>query len=453
MPDDAVKGDADTIVAIATPAGAGGVGIVRLSGPRSRAIAEAVAARALLPRQAHYADFRDAAGEVIDDGIALFFAGPASYTGEDVVELQAHGSPVLLQALVARCCELGARAARAGEFSERAFRNGKLDLAQAEAVADLIAASDVRAARAARRSLEGGFSRRAEALAAELLAVRVHAEAAIDFSDEPIETLGGAQLHARLAAAIADLDALLAAAERGRRLRDGLHAVIVGPPNAGKSSLLNALAGSERAIVTDIAGTTRDLLQEAVRLDGIELTLVDTAGLREGGDEIEREGMRRARAELERADLALVVLDAREPVAGREAVAAAIAGVPRRLWLHNKADLLGLPPGADPGPDALYVSARTGAGLEPLRATLRELGGAPDGEGAEGAFSARARHVDALRRARGHAVAAAGHLRDDALELAAEALRSSHDAVGELTGRVAADDLLGHVFAGFCIGK
>jgi len=453
MADDAVPGGADTIVAIASAAGSGGIGIVRLSGPRSRAIAEAVAARALLPRQAHYADFRDARGEVIDDGIALYFAAPASYTGEDVVELQAHGSPVLLQALVARCCELGARPARAGEFSERAFRNGKLDLAQAEAVADLIAAADIRAARAARRSLEGEFSRRAEALAAALLALRVHAEAAIDFADEPIETLGGAQLQSRLSAALADLDALLAAAERGRRLRDGLHAVIVGPPNAGKSSLLNALAGSERAIVTDIAGTTRDLLQEAVRLDGVELTLVDTAGLREGGDEIEREGMRRARAELERADLAIVVLDARDPVAGRDAVAAAIAGAPRRLWLHNKADLLDLPPAADPGPQALYVSARTGAGLDALRAMLQDLGAAPADAGGEGAFSARARHVDALRRARAHAGAAAAHLRHDGLELAAEALRASHDAVGELTGRVAADDLLGHVFASFCIGK
>jgi tRNA modification GTPase len=453
MADDANPGDADTIVAIATPAGAGGVGIVRLSGPRSRAIAEAVAARALLPRQVHYADFRDCAGEVIDDGIVLYFAAPASYTGEDVAELQAHGSPVVLQALVARCCELGARPARAGEFSERAFRNGKLDLAQAEAVADLIAASDLRAARAARRSLEGGFSRRAEALAAELLALRVHVEAAIDFADEPIQALGGDALRSRLSAAVDDLEALQVAAERGRRLRDGLHAVIVGPPNAGKSSLLNALAGSERAIVTDIAGTTRDLLQEAVLLDGVELTLVDTAGLRDGGDEIEREGMRRARAELERADLALVVLDARDPESGRDAAAAAIAGVPRRLWLHNKADLLDGPRAGGPGNDALYVSAHTGAGLEALQARLRELGGAPDGEGAQGAFSARARHVQALRRAHGQVLAASGHLCDDALELAAEALRAAHDALGELTGRIAADDLLGHVFASFCIGK
>src|SRR5690606_30195044 len=232
-------------------------------------------------------------------------AGPASFTGEDVVELQAHGSPVVLELLVARCCALGARRARAGEFSERAFLNDKLDLAQAEAIADLVAAADVQAARAARRALEGAFSRQAEAIAAELLAVRVHVEAAIDFVDESLDTLGGDALRARLDGAIEALDALLARAERGRRLRDGLHAVIVGPPNAGKSSLLNALAGDERAIVTEIAGTTRDLLVETIRLDGFELTLVDTAGLRDGGDAIEREGMRRARAELGRADLAI----------------------------------------------------------------------------------------------------------------------------------------------------
>ena len=441
----------ETIAAIATAPGAGGVGIVRLSGPRARAIAEAITGTPLTPRHAHYARFAAANGEILDDGIALYFKSPASYTGEDIVELQSHGSPVVLEQLVQRCVELGARRARPGEFSERAFLNGKLDLAQAEAVADLIAAADANAARAARRALEGEFSRRVEALAADVLAIRVHVEAAIDFADEPIDTLGGAQLRARFTNAAQSLDGLLRAAERGRRLRDGLHAVIVGPPNAGKSSLLNALAGSERAIVTDIAGTTRDLLHEVVRIDGVELTLVDTAGLREGGDAIEREGMRRARDELARADLAIVVLDARDVETGRNAVTDAIAGVPRQLWIHNKSDLLRAAAPFDTG-ERLHVSARTGAGLEALHARLRVLAQG-EGEAGEGAFTARARHVDALRQAQSELALAREQLDHDALDLAAESLRHAHDALGEITGHVRADDLLGHIFSSFCIGK
>ena len=441
----------ETIAAIATAPGAGGVGIVRLSGARARAIAEAITGPALAPRHAHYARFTAANGETLDDGIALYFKAPASYTGEDIVELQAHGSPIVLEQLVQRCVELGARRARPGEFSERAFLNGKLDLAQAEAVADLIAAADANAARAARRALEGEFSRRVEALAADVLAIRVHVEAAIDFADEPIDTLGGAQLRARFTNAAQSLDELLRAAERGRRLRDGLHAVIVGPPNAGKSSLLNALAGSDRAIVTDIAGTTRDLLHEVVRIDGVELTLVDTAGLREGGDAIEREGMRRARDELARADLAIVVLDARDVKTGRNAVTDAIAGVPRQLWIHNKSDLLRAAAPFDTG-ERLHVSARTGAGLEALHARLRVLAQG-EGEAGEGAFTARARHVDALRQAQSELALAREQLDHDALDLAAESLRHAHDALGEITGHVRADDLLGHIFSSFCIGK
>ena len=442
----------DTIVAVATASGSGGVGIVRLSGPTAQAIArEVCGGRALRPRHAHHARFLDAAGDVIDDGIALLFAAPASYTGEDVVELHGHGSPVLLQALVARCCALGARMARPGEFTERAFLNGRLDLAQAEAVADLIAAGDLTAARAARRSLDGRFSERVEALAAELLAIRVHAEAAIDFADEPLDTLGGAALLARLQRVRADLQALLADAERGRRLRDGLHAVIIGPPNAGKSSLLNALAGADRAIVTDVAGTTRDLLRETLHVDGAELTLVDTAGFRAEGDAIEREGMRRAREELGRAGLAIVVLDARDPDVGRAAVAADLAEVPQQLWLHNKADLL--PASAPPPPEGdLRVSAVTGQGMEALHARLRMLvtGG---GEAADGEFTARARHVEALRRAATSLEAAEAALRGEALDLAAESLRDAHHNLGDITGRVGADALLGHIFSSFCIGK
>jgi tRNA modification GTPase len=285
-----------------------------------------------------------------------------------------------------------------------------------------------------------------------VLSLRVQLEAAIDFADEPLETLGADALAGRLGRATAELEALLADAERGRRLRDGLHAVIVGPPNAGKSSLLNALAGSERAIVTAIAGTTRDLLEETIRVDGAEITLVDTAGLRAGGDEIEREGMRRARAELQRADLAIVVLDARDPGAGAAAVADAIADVPRQLWLHNKADLL---PAAAPAPPppALRVSALGGAGLATLHQRLRDLAAGEGADAGDGAFSARARQVEALRRAAAELEGAALALDAGTLDLAAEALRAGHDALGEITGRVLPDALLGHIFSTFCVGK
>jgi tRNA modification GTPase len=444
--------DTDTIVAVATPPGAGGVGIVRVSGPAARAVSTAVCGSPLRPRAARHVRFLDEDGDVIDDGIALLFAAPASYTGEDVVEFQAHGSPAVLQALLVRCCALGARMARAGEFSERAFLNGKLDLAQAEAVADLIAASDQRAARAARRALDGAFSRRVEAIAAELLALRVQVEALIDFADEPLDTLDSDALGQRLHAIDAALEALRADAARGRKLRDGLHAVILGPPNVGKSSLLNALAGSDRAIVTAIAGTTRDLLRETVHIEGIELTLVDTAGLHEGGDTIEREGMRRARDEVARAELAIVVLDARDPAAGREAVLAASHDTPRRLWLHNKADLLP-PSAAPPPPGTLRVSAQSGQGFDQLHAALARHALGDDSEGADGAFTARARHVDALTRVAAQLADARQALARETLDLAAEALRGGHDTLGEITGRLAPDDLLGHIFATFCIGK
>jgi len=442
----------DTIAAIATAPGAGGIGIVRLSGPDALAIGETLGGIALRPRHAHHAVFRDAHGDVIDDGIALHFPAPHSYTGEDVVELQAHGSPVLLQQLLQRCLVLGARAARPGEFTERAYRNHKLDLAQAEAVADLIAAGSEAAARAARRSLDGAFSQRVDALLDALTALRVHVEAAIDFPDDEIDFLADADLQRRLDGVLAEHGALLAEATRGQRLRDGLHVVILGAPNVGKSSLLNALAGNDRAIVTAVPGTTRDLLRESVQVDGIELTLVDTAGLRPSDDAIEREGMRRARAELARADLVLAVVDAREPEQGRAALAADLADMPRVLWLYNKADLLE-PAALQPGqPDQLWLSAHSGLNLDMLRRRLQEAAGS--GESTEGAFSARARHVDALRRVGVHLQFAAQHLRvRRAGELAAEELRLAQAVLGEITGMTSSDDLLGAIFGSFCIGK
>ena len=295
------------------------------------------------------------------------------------------------------------------------------------------------------------FSQRVDTLADKLSGLRVHVEAAIDFADESIDTLGGEAVRAGLMQALAQLSTLLVEAERGRKLRDGLHAVIIGPPNAGKSSLLNALAGSDRAIVTDVAGTTRDTLHETIRLDGLELTLVDTAGLREGGDDIEREGMRRARAELQSADLALIVLDATDLEAGHQATCEAVADVPLRLWIHNKADLLPSVPEDTGG--IVHVSARSRLGLETLRVRLRELAGGDTLAAAGGEFSARGRHVEALQRAQAHAEAAQQQLLYEHLELAAEELRLAHDALGEITGRVSPDDMLGRIFSTFCIGK
>ncbi|RYD16135.1 MAG: tRNA uridine-5-carboxymethylaminomethyl(34) synthesis GTPase MnmE [Lysobacteraceae bacterium] len=444
---------ADTIAAVATAPGAGGVGIVRVSGPRASSIARALLARTPRARHAHYAAFRDAAGEAIDQGLLLWFPAPDSYTGEDVLELQAHGSPVLLRLLLARVVELGARHARAGEFSERAFLNGKLDLAQAEAVADLVASGSEAAARAVRRSLEGAFSDRVHALTADVVRLRVWIEAAIDFPEEEIDFLATPALADDLEHIRAALDDLLAAARRGVRLVDGLHAVIVGRPNTGKSSLLNALARSDRAIVTDIAGTTRDLLRETIDLDGIALTLVDTAGLREAPDLVEREGIRRARAELQRADLAILVSDD-EHASTDLRFFDELPATTARIVVHNKIDLAGLAPKREVRADAthLWLCARDGAGLQLLVAELVSAAG--QGEVHDGAFSARARHVAALDRARAHLDAAAGALlHQRAGELAAEELRLVQQSLGEITGEFRNDDLLGAIFSSFCIGK
>lgn len=445
--------DRDTIAAVATAPGAGGVGIVRISGPAARAIGEAICGATLRVRRARFARFREADGEEIDSGIALYFAAPASYTGEDVVELQGHGGTAVMQQLLRRCLALGARPARPGEFTERAFLEGKLDLAQAEAVADLVAAGSQAAARAARRSLAGEFSRRVDGVLQQLTELRVYVEAALDFPDEQIDFLAAPELRQRRAATSAALADLLARARRGLRLRDGLHVLILGAPNVGKSSLLNALAAEERAIVSDRAGTTRDLLREAIELDGVAITLVDSAGLREAPDAIEAEGIRRARAELARADLVLAMGDDAHPPRLDEDLRAALPEGAQVLWVHAKCDLAGGPARAERHEDGehLWLSARTGAGLDALRDRLRRAAGL--GEGADGDFSARARHVEALERCAQHLGEAGTRLDAGQGELAAEDLRRAQQALGEITGAFEADDLLGRIFAGFCIGK
>lgn len=444
----------DTIAAVATAVGAGGVGIVRISGPRSREIARELVGKNPQARKVHFATIRDADGEVLDRGLVLYFAAPHSYTGEDVLELQAHGSPVVLDLILRRALALGARLARPGEFSERAYLNGKLDLAQAEAVADLIASGSESAARAAMRSLEGDFSRAVQALFEALVRLRAWLEAALDFPEEEIDFLSAPQLREQLADVQGGTADLLRAARRGVVLRDGLHVVIVGRPNAGKSSLLNALAQSERAIVTAIAGTTRDVLRESVNLDGIGLTLVDTAGLRESHDVVEAEGIRRARAELARADVAILVSDDEHADIDRELLNECSADA-ARVIVHNKIDLLGGSPDrrADArGETRIALSAHTGAGLDLLRAELARLAGR--GDGAQGAFSARRRHVDALARVAEHLQRAEAHLQlTRAGELAAEELREAQHALGEITGEYSSDDLLGAIFSTFCIGK
>jgi tRNA modification GTPase len=441
----------DTIAAVASAAGAAGVGVVRVSGPAAPVIAATLLGRAPTPRYAHFAAFRDGDGELIDRGLLLHFPAPASYTGEHVLELQGHGSAVLLDLLLRRCCELGARLARPGEFTERAFLNGKLDLAQAEAVADLIAARSQAGARAALQSMEGVFSRKVEALLQALIALRVHIEAAIDFPEEEIDFLADPAITAQLDSLRTELAELLREAQRGLRLNDGLKVAIVGRPNAGKSSLLNALAGSDRAIVNAAAGTTRDVLREHLDLDGIALELADTAGLRDTDDEVEREGVRRAHGELQRADVALLVTDAEHADADQRFFANLPAGV-ERLVMINKIDLDQAPArsGQRNGTRWLWASAKTGAGLDALRKALRLLAGA----GGEGSFSARRRHVLALETVRDHLTRTATVLATTrAGELAAEELRQAQQALGEITGSYSSDDLLGAIFGSFCIGK
>jgi tRNA modification GTPase len=445
----------DTIAAIATASGRGGIGIVRVSGRACRSIATALLGGLPEPRAAELHRFRDAGGEPIDEGIALFFPGPASFTGEDVLELQGHGGGVVLDLLLRRVLELGARAAEPGEFTQRAFLNDKLDLAQAEAVADLIDSGSAQAARAALRSLQGEFSSQVHDLAEAVLELRMWIEAAIDFPEEEVDFLGDRALDARLDVIRRRFAELAETARQGTLLRDGLTLVIAGRPNAGKSSLLNRLAGYDAAIVTPVPGTTRDVLRERIEIDGLPLHILDTAGLREAPDEVEAEGIRRAHLELARADRVLFVVDASDAAAVaaiEKDLAALPSGAPCTLVL-NKIDRAGGEAMVEHGDVVrVHLSAATGAGLGLLRAHLKDcVGFHPAGSGV---LSARARHVDALRRARAHVEEAHRLLTErHAGELVAQELTDAQKQLGEITGEVTSDDLLGRIFSSFCIGK
>lgn len=444
----------DTIAAVATAAGRGAIGVIRVSGAAVPRIAALLLGAVPAARSAKVWRFLGEDGGVLDRGIALYFPAPSSFTGEHVLELQGHGGAVVMGAVLQRLLGLGCRMARPGEFSERAFLNGKMDVAQAEAVADLIDAGTTAAARAAVRSMQGEFSAQIRALQAQLTELRVYVEAAIDFPDEEIDFLANTALNERLSRAFAQFDSITAAARQGALLRNGLTVVIAGKPNAGKSSLLNRLVGDDVAIVTDLPGTTRDVLRHHVQLDGLPLTLIDTAGLRLAADVIEAEGIRRAKAEMLRADRVLYVVDAslEEPV-----LPLPLEGLPPAVpvtIVMNKIDLVGGAAGSDvsAGIARLCLSARTGEGMELLRLHLKTGAGY---QGAEaGAFSARQRHLDALDRARGHMRTAIDTLRQDqAVDLFAEDLRLAQRALGEVTGEMTSEDLLGEIFSSFCIGK
>ncbi|WP_417530600.1 tRNA uridine-5-carboxymethylaminomethyl(34) synthesis GTPase MnmE [Marinobacter lipolyticus] len=449
----------DTIAAIATAPGQAGVGIVRVSGPGARDIASRMLGYEPRPRYAHYGPFYDQQNQLIDEGIGLFFPNPNSFTGEDVFELQGHGGTVILDLLLRQVCELGARLARPGEFSERAFLNDKLDLTQAEAIADLIESSSEQAARCAVRSMQGVFSRRIENLVEAVTHLRIYVEAAIDFPEEEIDFLADGKVAADLQQLITDLDGILAEAQQGTILRDGMKVVIAGRPNAGKSSLLNALAGREAAIVTAIEGTTRDVLREHIHIDGMPLHIIDTAGLRDSPDEVEQIGIARAWDEIRQADRILLMVDATTTP----------ETTPHEIWpdfidqlpasapvtvIRNKVDLSGETIGLvdNPAAPVIRLAAKSAAGLEILRDHLKHCMGFA--ATTEGGFLARRRHLDALERARDSMLQGQGQLDGfGAGELLAEDLRAAQDALGEITGVMTPDDLLGKIFSSFCIGK
>ena len=455
----------EPIVAIATASGRGAVGIVRVSGADLSAFITGLFGRALQPRHATYLPVADAAGVPIDHGLAIHFPSPHSYTGEDVLELQAHGGPVVLQLLLTRCLDLaephlpGLRLAQPGEFTERAFLNDKLDLAQAEAVSDLIEASTEAAARSATRSLTGAFSNDVNALRDKLIDLRMLVEATLDFPEEEIDFLEKANARSRLQAIAAQVDVVLGRARQGALLREGITVVLAGQPNVGKSSLLNALAGAELAIVTAIAGTTRDKVSSTIQIEGVPVHMIDTAGLRDSLDEVERIGVARSWSEIERADAVLLMHDLTrigEPAydAGdaqiRARLPAALQNSERLVRVFNKSDAAAAPPHA---PNGVVLSARTGAGIDALRARLLQLAGWQTQP--EGLFIARSRHVQALRKTGAHLAAALGHAAraDAALDLFAEDLRLAHECLGEITGAFSSDALLGEIFGRFCIGK
>jgi tRNA modification GTPase len=453
------RGDVETIVAAASPPGRGGVGVVRISGPLVPEIARALLGELPAPRRAALEPFRAANGEPIDAGIALYFPEPRSYTGEHVLELQGHGGPVVMEALVERVTQLGARRARPGEFTERAFLNDKIDLAQAEAVADLIDAGSVEAARAAMRSLQGEFSVMVQGLTEAVIELRTWIEAAIDFPEEDIDFLATLELGDRVARVCEHFDAVQGAARQGRLLREGLTIVIAGRPNAGKSSLLNRLAGYDAAIVTPVPGTTRDVVRERIQIDGMPLHVLDTAGLHDApADEVEAEGIRRTRGEIARADRVLFVVDAATDPQARsfaEERASLPKDVPVTLVL-NKCDVASGIPMADTititGPRWVAISARTGEGLDMLRDHLKQCVGYVGADA--GTVLARARHIDALGRARAHVEEAVRVLRERrAGELVAEELKLAQRCLDEITGAFSSDDLLGRIFSSFCIGK